>query len=144
MTDLNVSLDDKLVASASCDMTIRVWNMGAEPIAVLHGHTSDVMRVLMCKASGVYPNSIMSFSLDGTFGMWDISASRNPPEILCAGKPSNDSLQPEVSVVAVKADASEIICGCNDGVVRVFRMNERRHQRYQELKTHQRRASHRV
>ncbi len=69
--------DGKIVASASLDGTIRLWEVatGAE-YAVLHGH-ADAVRGILFTAHG---RRLVSCSLDGTVKVWETPDYRDRPK----------------------------------------------------------------
>lgn len=68
--DVRFSPDDKYIASASYDKTIRIWDANTlECIQVLKGHTTAVMSVSF-SSDGQY---VVSTSLDDTIRVWDVS-----------------------------------------------------------------------
>lgn len=74
ISDLAVSVDNKVVASASVDGMIRLWNLqsGDElgyPIGVLRGHRSLVSSIVFSPRNSY---ELLSSSFDGTCRVWDI------------------------------------------------------------------------
>lgn len=66
--DAAISPDNKLTAVALSDDTVRIWNIAARrEVAKLVGHTGDVVGVRFDPAG----KSILTFSVDGTAGIWD-------------------------------------------------------------------------
>ncbi|XP_065860340.1 uncharacterized protein [Euphorbia lathyris] len=88
ITDLAVSSNNALVASASNDFVIRVWRLpDGLPISVLRGHTGAVTAIAFSpRPSSVY--QLLSSSDDGTCRIWDARYSHCSPRIYVP-KPSN-------------------------------------------------------
>lgn len=79
VSDLAVSPDNNVLASASVDGSIRLWKLGSptneqlgEPIATLYGHESLVSSI---KFSPLNSYELLSSSFDGTCRVWDIRDS---------------------------------------------------------------------
>lgn len=71
ITDLTVSCDNTLLATASEDRFIRIWNAGdGTPLAILHGHTNTINYVHFHP----FLNIVVSGSDDGSVRLWDLSA----------------------------------------------------------------------
>lgn len=46
IADIGVSYDNKLLATGSCDKTVRVWNLkNTAPVAILHGHSGMITQI---------------------------------------------------------------------------------------------------
>ncbi|KAL6505075.1 hypothetical protein OROGR_024892 [Orobanche gracilis] len=90
ITDLSVSSNNALVASASNDFSIRAWRLpDGYPISVLRGHTGAVTAI----AFSPRPNTIyhlLSSSDDGTCRVWDARYSHCRPRVYLP-KPSDAS-----------------------------------------------------
>ena len=79
VSDLAVSPDNDVLASASVDGSIRLWKLGSptneqlgEPIATLYGHESLVSSI---NFSPLNSYELLSSSFDGTCRVWDIRDS---------------------------------------------------------------------
>ncbi|XP_020529700.1 bromodomain and WD repeat-containing protein 1 isoform X2 [Amborella trichopoda] len=81
ITDLAVSSNNAVVASASNDCIIRVWRLpDGVPISVLRGHTGAVTAIAFSpRPSAVY--QLLSSSDDGTCRIWDARHSQSSPRI---------------------------------------------------------------
>lgn len=59
ISDIDINYENTLVASGSCDKTIRIWNLKTtESTTILQGHTAMVTSVEVN-----LPNIIMNFRL---------------------------------------------------------------------------------
>jgi WD40 repeat protein len=69
-----ISHDNRIVATASLDSTIRLWEVASgNEVAQLSGHTQAVQRVMFVDPSGSGGSeSILSCSRDRTVGLWDV------------------------------------------------------------------------
>ncbi|KAI9070995.1 hypothetical protein K1719_014738 [Acacia pycnantha] len=81
ITDLAVSSNNALVASASNDFVIRVWCLpDGMPISVLRGHTGAVNTIAFSpRPSAIY--RLLSSSDDGACQIWDATYSQGNPRI---------------------------------------------------------------
>jgi WD40 repeat protein len=66
------SRDDRLIATASDDKTVRIWNADGSPAAVLRGHTGSVNDVEFDRAGA----RVVSASSDDTIRIWDVATER--------------------------------------------------------------------
>lgn len=69
--------DHNLVATGSCDTTVKLWDLRKieKPVTVMAGHKYAVRRI---KFSPHHPTMIMSVSYDMTAVFWDFMATPNP------------------------------------------------------------------
>ena len=86
ISDLSVSCDNSMFASASVDASIRVWRLHGEeneqvgaPISVLMGHEEMVTAV---DFSPIQPHILVSTSFDGTCRVWDVRDAALAPLLL--------------------------------------------------------------
>lgn len=78
-----VSAGGNIVASASADKTLRVWDVSKHPAALLHvleGHTAAVQDVALAVDGQV----VASIAADKTVRLWDLSAPSGPSSKLLA------------------------------------------------------------
>lgn len=103
--------DGKRVLSASQDRTARIWNVSTkQQLAVLSGHKKEIKGIAVSPSG----DHVASTSSDGTVRLW------NPKKgteigLITVGKAYGESL-------AYSADGSELFVGCNDSVVRAFKI----------------------
>ena len=103
------SPNNPLLASASTDSTIQLWNLNTNTLqATLRGHTSNVLNVAFS------PNGILlaSGSADGTVRLWNTAT-----ETLQATLRGHTS---DVLNVAFSPDGSLVASGSADGTVRLW------------------------
>lgn len=67
VTGVDISDDGTLVATAGSDGTARIWDMDGEELAVLRGHTSDVVDVAFLPGG----DRVVTAGADGTVRVWD-------------------------------------------------------------------------
>ena len=106
------SPNNPLLASASTDSTIQLWNLNTNTLqATLHGHTSDVLDVAFSPDGSL----LASGSADGIVGLWN---------------PVTETLQATVQghtdsvlSVAFSPDGSLLASGSADGTVRLWNLH---------------------
>jgi WD40 repeat protein len=114
--------DGELVASASEDQTIRLWDAAThDTVAVLRGHTGHVCRVAY-SADGAL---LVSCSLDRTVRFWDVPTHRELAVV---------PLGSQVFAVAFSPDGRRLAAGCRDGTIRL--LDVARRQEVAELRGH--------
>ncbi len=103
------SPSNPLLASASTDSTIQLWNLNANTLqATLHGHTSNVLSVAFSPDGAL----LASGSADGTVRLWD--PATDTLQATLRGHTSN------VLNVAFSPDGSLLASGGADGTVRLW------------------------
>ena len=92
VTDIDVSPDNRLVATASGDGDVRVWELhGGRPIAILRGHVGGAN---MISWSTLVPNQVCSVGDDGSTRIFDVSmAIDGTPHNVSNGQSEIDGLQ---------------------------------------------------
>ena len=90
-----------LIASASEDMTVRIWDSGGQQISVLRGHTDIVTSVQMT----VDGKMLVSGSWDFTVRVWDVDLAE---ELVVLTGHTN-----RVNSVTISQDGKQI-ASCSD------------------------------
>lgn len=106
-----VSPDGQLLASASADATIRLWNMAVPGTAprVLRGHAGAVNSVAFSSKGGW----LASAGHDKTVQLWKLTAQGDGPRILLGHSA-------EVNAVAFSPDGKLLASGSNDTTIRIW------------------------
>ncbi|KAI3932190.1 hypothetical protein MKW92_034472 [Papaver armeniacum] len=132
ITDLAVSSNNAVVASASNDFVIRVWRLpDGLPISVLRGHTGAVTAITFSpRPSSVF--NLLSSSDDGTCRIWDARNSQLSPRIYlprpidpAAGKNNGPSASTvpqshQILCCAYNANGTVFVTGSSDTYARVW------------------------
>ena len=103
-----VSLDNKWIAAASADNTIKLFNLGdGQPVTTFAGHTAAVSGLQFSPDS----TRLFSSSHDRSVRVWNAADGANLGRI---------DLPAAASGLALLPDASKIVVACSDNLVRVF------------------------
>ena len=117
ITNIAFSPDGLLLASASEDSTIQLWNPETRTIeATLKGHTDDVLSIAFS------PDGLLlaSGSADGTVRLWN--PARRAPQATLRGHAG------DVLDVAFSPDGLLLASGSADGTVRLWNLQTEQHQ----------------
>lgn len=107
---MQVNSSEYIIASASEDKTIRLWDLNGNELKKLEGHTKRVMSVRF-SSDGRY---LVSGSQDKKIRLWDLSdlKEKNPVEY----PPHEDA----VRAIAFSPDSKFIISGSSDATIRLW------------------------
>ena len=112
MTSVAVSDVCRVIASASYDGTIRVWNVSQEEVVrtVLRGHTISVM----CVALNEDGSRVASRSFDGTVRIWNVPDAKD--EVSAVEKKEDRT----ASALCTSVDRKIVVAGYGDGGMRIW------------------------
>uniref|UniRef100_A0A803M7J1 Bromo domain-containing protein n=1 Tax=Chenopodium quinoa TaxID=63459 RepID=A0A803M7J1_CHEQI len=122
ITDLAVSSNNALVASASNDFVIRVWRLpDGLPISILQGHTGAVTAIAFSPRTAY---QLLSSSDDGTCRIWDARNSQFKPRIYVP-KPADAGTgtaqqSHQITCCAFNANGTVFVTGSSDTFARVW------------------------
>jgi len=113
---VDVSSDGELIASASWDGTIRLWQSNGKLLTTLKDHQSKVMDVAF------HPNGhkLVSASSDGTFKLWD----RNGTLL------KTTSTEQQLSKIRFSPDGKSLVTAAKDGTITFWDENGNQQEQF--------------
>jgi len=110
VNDVKFSPDTRIIASASFDKSIRLWNGSTGKfLGVLHGHVSGVYQIAWSADSRL----LLSGSKDSTLKVWNISTKKMELDL-----PGHAD---EVYTVDWSPDGQKVVSGGKDKVIKMWR-----------------------
>lgn len=104
ITSVSFSPNNRLLASASIDRTIRLWNVAdGKPVKILRGHTREVNAVVFSPDN----RFVVSSSYDGQLFIWEV----------LSGQVKRKIKLPLWSIVLAVASDGNVVAGCQDGSI---------------------------
>ncbi len=117
ITDAQFSPDGQMIASASWDNTIKLWNLKGQELKTLSGH-SDRINSISFSPDG---QELASGSEDGTIKLWSLSDGQERQTL---------PWQSKIYSVSFSPDGQKLASGSEDGTIRLWNLTNA-----QELQT---------
>ena len=125
LNDVSYSPDNKLIAGASADFIIRLWeNISAKPIFIYTNHSASVMRVRFTPKNAWNNGKrfMLSASLDGTCRIWNCDNLDINPLIITDPLAISTLIQKPFEFLSCcwHPNGMEFACGSNDNICRIY------------------------
>ncbi|XP_071042313.1 notchless protein homolog 1 [Parasteatoda tepidariorum] len=109
INDVKFSPDMRLIASASFDKSIKIWNKTGKFLATLHGHVQYVYQIAWSADSRL----LVSSSADSTLKLWDMKTYK-----IMIDLPGHAD---EIYAVDWSPDGQRVVSGGKDKVIKIWR-----------------------
>ena len=138
ITDFAVNYENTLLASGSCDKTIRVWDLRTTaPVTILVGHGQQITSVKFCPLVDGRKRYLTSTANDGSVCFWSYDPATNEFD----PKPTrfNEKVKTTCHILSSSFSAGGMFLaiGTNDKYVRVYLVEgERGPEKVMEIEAH--------
>lgn len=115
VTSVDISADNRMLASASTDKTIKLWRIpDGKRLRILNGHTNDVLSVSFSPDDKL----IASASKDNSIKTWNIESGKNTD--------TYSEHEGAVNCVRFSNDGKFLVSASNDKTIKIWQLNRNR------------------
>uniref|UniRef100_H3D2N3 Bromodomain and WD repeat domain containing 3 n=1 Tax=Tetraodon nigroviridis TaxID=99883 RepID=H3D2N3_TETNG len=134
--DMAVNYENTLIASASCDKTIRVWCRTCAPISVLQAHAASITSIQFCPAVKGTTRYLGSTGADGMVCFWKFHSlsmkfDDQPVKFVERSRPGV-----QVSTSSFSSGGMFMATGSTDHMIRVYYLGAETPMKVAEMDAH--------